>query len=73
MVSVLSTEAQAAITPAGLSQFCLIAFGMGLVGCVNTFASQALGREHASDGGLPFHVAQIASQYRDLLLRLDEP
>ena len=49
MVSVLSTEAQAAITPAGLSQFCLIAFGMGLVGCVNTFASQALGRENESD------------------------
>ena len=49
MVSRLGTEAQAAIMPAGISLFCLIAFGMGLTSSVATFASQSFGRGRMSD------------------------
>jgi len=49
MVSQLGTEAQAAIMPAGISLFCLIAFGMGLTSSVATFASQSFGRGRMSD------------------------
>lgn len=44
MVSQLGTAAQAAIMPANLVMFCLIAVGMGTMTAVTTFASQALGR-----------------------------
>lgn len=44
MVSQLGTEAQAAITPAGLLLFTVIGFGWGLLAMVNSFVSQALGR-----------------------------
>ncbi len=44
MVSRLGTEAQAAILPAGMSLFSVIAFGMGALTVTNTFVSQSLGR-----------------------------
>ena len=49
MVSELGTEAQAAIIPASISLFCLIAFGMGLVTSVSTFTSQSFGRGRLPD------------------------
>jgi multidrug resistance protein, MATE family len=39
-VSRLGTDAQAAIMPAGIFTFALIAFGMGVITAVNTFVSQ---------------------------------
>lgn len=49
MVSELGTEAQAAMPPASLVLFSIMGLGMGVVSLVNTFVSQALGRqeEHA--------------------------
>lgn len=44
MVSQLGTEAQAAIVPAGVTLFILIAFGMGVLQATSTFVSQSLGR-----------------------------
>ncbi|WP_432798533.1 MATE family efflux transporter [Poriferisphaera sp. WC338] len=44
MVSQLGTDAQAAIMPAGIILFCVIAFGMGVLSVVNTFVAQSLGR-----------------------------
>ncbi len=44
MVSRLGTEAQAAIMPAGILLFCVIAFGMGMMSVVNTFVAQNFGR-----------------------------
>lgn len=44
MVSTLGTEAQAAIMPAGVLLFTIMAMGMGVLMMVNTFVSQALGR-----------------------------
>ncbi|MAE65745.1 MAG: hypothetical protein CMJ18_15865 [Phycisphaeraceae bacterium] len=49
MVKQLGTEAMAAIVPARMVVFCLIAFGLGLVSAVNTFVAQALGRGDDSD------------------------
>ena len=49
MVSRLGTEAQAAITPAGISLFCIIAFGMGLTTSVTTLVSQSFGRGRFAD------------------------
>jgi multidrug resistance protein, MATE family len=49
MVSRLGTDAQAALAPATIVLFCLISFGFGVMGCVNTFASQALGRDEPSE------------------------
>ena len=44
MVAQLGTEAMAAIMPAGILLFCVISFGMGVLGLVNTFVAQAYGR-----------------------------
>lgn len=44
MVSQLGTEAQAAIVPAGIALFSLIAFGFGLISAVNTLVAQCHGR-----------------------------
>lgn len=44
MVSQLGTEAQAAIVPAGIVLFTLIAFGFGVVSAVNTLVAQCHGR-----------------------------
>lgn len=44
MVSQLGTEAQAAIVPAGIVLFAIIAFGFGLVSAVNTLVAQCHGR-----------------------------
>ncbi|QDU32030.1 Multidrug resistance protein MdtK [Poriferisphaera corsica] len=44
MVSQLGTDAQAAIIPAGILLFCVLAFGMGLLSVVNTFVAQNYGR-----------------------------
>lgn len=49
MVSQLGTEAQAAIMPAGILLFCVIAFGMGLLSMVGTFVAQSLGRGRLAD------------------------
>jgi MATE family multidrug resistance protein len=49
MVSQLGTEAQAAIMPAGVLLFVMVAFGMGLLSVVNTFVSQSLGRNRPAD------------------------
>jgi MATE family multidrug resistance protein len=49
MVSQLGTEAQAAIMPAGLSLFTVIAFGMGLSSSVLTFVAQSYGRGRRAD------------------------
>jgi MATE family multidrug resistance protein len=48
MVSKLGEEAMAAIMPAGISVWCLVCFGFGVVTVTNTFVSQSLGKgEHA--------------------------
>ncbi len=48
MVSRLGTEATAAISPSTLLVFTVIVLGMGMATCIQTFASQAVGRgEHA--------------------------
>ncbi len=44
MVSRLGTEAQAAVGTASIVLFVAIGAGIGVMACVNTFASQALGR-----------------------------
>lgn len=44
MVSQLGTDAQAAIVPAGIVLFAIIAFGFGLVSAVNTLVAQRHGR-----------------------------
>ena len=49
MVSELGTDAQAAVMPAGLVLQCVIAFGVGTMAAVNTYASQSLGRGRLSD------------------------
>ncbi len=49
MVSLLGTDAQAALTPASMMVFCFISFGIGTMACVTTFASQALGRKTHAD------------------------
>ena len=51
MVSQLGTSAQAAVVPASIVLWCLIAFGMGLVSVVNTVVSQSLGRGRHADCG----------------------
>lgn len=50
-VATLGTEAQAAIIPAQIVLWCYVAFAMGLVTAVNTFASQSLGRGRLRDCG----------------------
>jgi MATE family multidrug resistance protein len=52
MVSRLGTEAQAAIVPATVLLWSLIGFGLGVNTCVNTFASQALGRNKLEEASL---------------------
>ena len=49
MVSQLSTDAQAAIMPAGILVFCFISLGMGTLSAVNTFVSQSLGAKRYRD------------------------
>jgi len=49
MVSQLGTEAQAAIMPAGMVLFCILAAAMGLFSAVSTFVSQSLGRNQLAD------------------------
>ncbi|MEM7578038.1 MAG: MATE family efflux transporter [Planctomycetota bacterium] len=44
MVATLGTEAQAAIVPAGITLFVVIAFGMGVMAAVNTLVAQHFGR-----------------------------
>ena len=44
MVSKLGPEAMAAIMPAGISVWCMICFGFGVVTVTSTFVSQSLGR-----------------------------
>jgi multidrug resistance protein, MATE family len=51
MVSGLGTEAQAAVGASGVTLFVLIGFWIGLMSCVNTFASQALGRNEPQECG----------------------
>jgi MATE family multidrug resistance protein len=51
MVSKLGTDEQAAMTPALMVVFCFISVGMGIMACVTTFASQALGRNTFADAG----------------------
>jgi len=51
MVSGLGTEAQAAVGASGVTLFVLIGFWIGLMSCVNTFASQALGRNEPHECG----------------------
>jgi MATE family multidrug resistance protein len=48
MVSDLGRDAQAAITPASLVLWTLMAFGIGLAAVVNTFVSQSLGRRRTT-------------------------
>ena len=48
-VATLGTDAQAAIIPAQMMLWCYIAFAMGLVTAINTFAAQALGRGRLRD------------------------
>lgn len=43
-VAELSSEAVAAITPAGITMWVVIGFGMGTVSIVSTFASQSMGK-----------------------------
>ena len=49
MVSRLGTDAAAALMPANLGVFCLIALGMGTMTAVNTYSAQCLGRGRAED------------------------
>ncbi|MEM9416205.1 MAG: MATE family efflux transporter [Planctomycetota bacterium] len=49
MVSQLGTEAQAAVMPAGISVWCLVCFGFGVVTVTNTFVSQSLGKGELSE------------------------
>ncbi len=53
MVSQLprATEAQAAVGASGVTLFVLIGFWIGVMTCVNTFASQSLGRNQPHDCG----------------------
>lgn len=53
MVSQLprATEAQAAVGASGVTLFVLIGFWIGVMTCVNTFASQSLGRNQPYDCG----------------------
>ncbi len=53
MVSQLdkATQAQAAVGAAGVTLFVLIGFWIGVMTCVNTFASQSLGRNAPKDCG----------------------
>lgn len=51
MVSRLGTDAQAAVGPAGVTLFVLIGFWIGLMSCVNTFASQGLGKNELDESG----------------------
>lgn len=56
MVSQMGTDAQAAITPAGILLFVFIAFSNGLFTACNTLTSQALGRKDTA------HCASYAWQ-----------
>ncbi|MBI1337481.1 MAG: MATE family efflux transporter [Phycisphaera sp.] len=49
MVSLLGTDAQAAIMPAQMLLFTIISFGMGTMSVVNAFVAQSLGRNRLSD------------------------
>ncbi len=49
MVSYLGTSAMAAVTPASVTLFCFISFGMGMLSMVNTLVSQSLGRRQLSE------------------------
>ena len=50
MVSVLGTEAQAAISPASILVFAFISFGIGMASTVQTFSAQADGRGEPEQG-----------------------
>lgn len=50
MVSGLGTAAQAALSPASILVFAVMAIGLGAAGTVQTFASQADGRGEAREG-----------------------
>lgn len=61
MVSQLGTQAQAAITPAGVLLFTFIAFGIGVSELVSTFVSQSLGRgDHRACGAYAWQGAYLA-------------
>lgn len=49
MVSKISDDAMAAVMPAGISVWCMVCFGFGVVTVTNTFVSQALGRGELSE------------------------
>ncbi|MFI4860854.1 MAG: MATE family efflux transporter [Phycisphaerales bacterium JB063] len=49
MVSKLGDEAMAAVMPAGISVWCLVCFGFGVVTVTNTFVSQSLGKGELSE------------------------
>lgn len=49
MVSWISDEAMAAVMPAGISVWCMICFGFGVVTVTNTFVSQSLGKGQLSE------------------------
>lgn len=49
MVSKLGEEAMAAVMPAGISVWCLVCFGFGVVTVTNTFVSQSLGKGELSE------------------------
>jgi len=49
MVSKISDDAMAAVMPAGISVWCMVCFGFGVVTVTNTFVSQALGKGEFSE------------------------
>ena len=69
MVSTLGTQAQAAIAPAGILVWLLLCFGVGVLGSVNTFVSQSLGRGRLSDcSGYAWQGVHLALLLSVLLL-----
>ncbi|MEM6551968.1 MAG: MATE family efflux transporter [Planctomycetota bacterium] len=71
MVSALGPAAQAAIVPASIGLFCLIALGFGITSAVSTLVSQALGRgEHSRCGAYAWQGAWIGVAWGGLTLLL---
>ncbi|MEM6392250.1 MAG: MATE family efflux transporter [Planctomycetota bacterium] len=71
MVSSLGPAAQAAIVPASIGLFCLIALGFGITSAVSTLVSQALGRgEHRRCGAYAWQGAWIGVAWGGLTLLL---
>ncbi|MEM1211232.1 MAG: MATE family efflux transporter [Planctomycetota bacterium] len=71
MVSALGPAAQAAIVPASIGLFCLIALGFGITSAVSTLVSQALGRgEQRRCGAYAWQGAWVGVAWGGLTLGL---